>query len=130
MCLLFTGFALMTAWPLLHPEAIPPPTALRIASFVYVAVAVLSIGIQFWFRRRIISEFEFNGRSLRFRTLGISSMETRDVSEIASIRDWRGRSGMLGYRLVFRDGRKAYLERAVPNATAVAGRLRSLITEQ
>ena len=129
MCLLFTAFAFMTAWPVLRAKASRAPTALWVAGFVYLAVAVLSIGLQLWFRRRIISEFEFEGRSLRFRTLGISSTEVRDVSEIARVRDWRGRNGMIGYRLAFRDGRKVYLERAVPNATAFADRLRSLITE-
>jgi hypothetical protein len=53
-------------------------------------------------------------------------MQTRDVSQVARIRDWRGRNGLLGYRLVFRDDRKAYLERAVPNAMALADQLRSM----
>ena len=57
-------------------------------------------------------------------------MQTRDVTEIASIRDWRGRSGTLGYRLVFRDGRKAYLENCVSNAMALADQLRSLLAGQ
>lgn len=93
MCLLFAGFALLAARPLLRPEANGPQRGLLIASSVYLAVALLSIGMQLWFHRRIISEFHFDGRSLRFRTLGISSMETREVSEIVGIRDWRGRSG-------------------------------------
>ena len=129
MCLLFAGFAFLAARPLLRPEANGPQRGLLIASSVYLAVALLSIGVQIWFHRRIISEFHFDGRSLRFRTLGISSMETRDVSEIARIRDWRGRSGALGYRLFFRDGGKAYLEYSVSNAIAVVEQQRSHLPE-
>ena len=58
---------------------------------LFGALAIVSIGMQIWYLRRLISEFTFDGRALQFRTLGASVTQTRDVSQIADVQDWRGR---------------------------------------
>lgn len=124
MCLLFVAFGFLTARPLFRTVPAVPGKTLLIASVLYLAAAAVGIGMQLWFQRRIISEFLFDGRSFRYRTLGVSTFETRALSEIAAIRDWRGRSQPIGYKLLFRDGRKAYLQYCVSNSKVVAEQLR------
>lgn len=123
MCLLFASVGFLSARPLLA-AATAPRHGILIAILLFVAMAALSIGMQIWFHRRIISEFAFDGRSFQFRTLGLSRRQTRELSEIAEVRDWRGRGGQFGYRLAFRDGAKAYLEYSVSNSMTVAEQLR------
>jgi hypothetical protein len=123
MCALFAGFGLFGGRFLLR-SADWQFTGLLVSSLVFIAIAVLSIGLQVWFWRRIVSEFTYDGRALRFRTLGNAEMQTRDLSEIADLNVWRGRGGPLGYRLHFRDGGKIYLQYAVSNCVAVAEHLR------
>jgi hypothetical protein len=125
MCLLFGGFGLLTLQPLFQSPHLGK--RLLIGSAVYAALAALGMATLLWFRRRIISEFMFDGHSLRFRTLGISRIAVRDLSEVAAVGGWRGRSGDLGYRLIFRDGAKVYLEYSVSNSRAVAEQLQSHI---
>jgi len=76
----------------------------------------------FW--RRLVREFSYDGRVLRFAMLGIPEMQTRHLAEIAEVGEWRGRGGPLGYRLKFRDGAKFYLQNGVSNARAVAEQIR------
>jgi hypothetical protein len=70
----------------------------------------------------MVCEFDFDGSTLRFRTLGIR--QTRPLADVAQVKDWRGRGGPIGYRLVFRDGAKVYLEYSVANSIALADQLR------
>src|SRR5260370_12494287 len=120
MCLLFGGFGLFTGRFLLRAGDVGPTRGLVVSSLVFVAIAVFGIGMQVWFRRRIVNEFSYDGRALRFRTLGTAEMQTRDVSEIVDLGEWRGRGGPLGYRLRFRDGGKGYLQFGVSNSTVAA----------
>ena len=110
---------------LLLPVAITPSRkGILIASLLWLTMATVSIGLQLWFHRRVISEFTFDGRLFQFRTLGRSRQQTRELSEIVEVRDWRGRGGPQGYRLVFRDGARAYLEYSISSSMAVAEQLR------
>ncbi len=120
MCILFAGFGFLST-----RQTVP-----RIAGFLFVTMAAASIAMQLWFHRRIISEFAFDGRSFQFRTLGRSAPQTRELSEIAEVRDWRGRGGPFGYRLIFRDGARAYLEYSISNSRIVAEQMRLYTGEQ
>jgi hypothetical protein len=89
---------------------------------VLVALGLILSG--FWFWRRLITEFSYDGRTLRLSTLGIPEVQTRHLSEIAEVSEWRGRGGQLGYRLRFRDGAKFYLQNGVSSAAVVAEQIR------
>ena len=90
----------------------------------FTFLAAFAVGMQRWYDRRMIAQFSFDGSVLRFTTLGNEDTQARDLSEIAQVRQWRGRGGPLGYRLDFRDGAKAYLDYSVSNATALGEQLR------
>ena len=120
ICLLFAGFALMNARFLLPLTRTGNYRPVFVSSLVIAGVASFGVGAQLWYRRRMIDEFSFDGRALRFRTLGIPEMETRDISEITQLREWRGRGTPLGYRLTLRGGRKVYLEYSVSMSTRLA----------
>lgn len=124
MCLLFGGFGLLNGRFLLLARQAGPAKGLVLSSLVFITIAGFGVGMQVWFWRRIIREFSYDGRALRFRTLGTTEMKTRDLREIADVREWRGRGGQLGYRLVFRDGQKIYLQYGVPNSVAAAEQIR------
>ena len=102
---------------LLQGGRVPVKGALG-STVALLAVGALAVGVQLWFRRRIITEFTYDESALRFRTLGIGEMQVRDVKDIAGLSEWRGRGGILGYRLHFRDGAKAYLQSSVSNSRA------------
>jgi hypothetical protein len=118
MCLLFAGLLAYDADVLLQGGRVPTKGVAGSAAAI-LTVAVLGIGIQLWFRRRIITEFAYDENALRFRTLGIAEMQIRHVSEISDFSEWRGRGGILGYRLHFRDGARVYLQFSVTNSKAV-----------
>ena len=123
VCFLLAGIGVLAVRLLFQPAH--RSEGLLIATLLYLAVAALGIATQVWFQRRIIGEFHFDSASFRFRALASSTTETRALSEIADVREWRGRGRALGYMLVFRDGGKAYLQHCVSNAPAVAEQLRS-----
>ena len=89
-----------------------------------IVVGLGFIGGGFWFWKRLIKEFNYDGRTLTFNTLASSETQVRDVSDIEQVREWTGRGGLLGYRIKFRDGAKFYLHNGVSNAAALAERLR------
>jgi hypothetical protein len=124
MCLLLGGFALLSGHFLLSDGEARPAKGLLGSSLVFVAVACFGLGMLVWFRRRIVNVFSYDGCALRFSTLGRAEMQTRDLSEIADLREWRGRGGPLGFRLCFRDGQKVYLQYGVVNAAAAAEQMR------
>ena len=82
------------------------------------------LGSGFWFWKRLIKEFNYDGRTLTFSTLASSETQVRDVSAIEEVGEWTGRGGSLGYCIKFRDGAKLYLQNGVSNAAALAERLR------
>ncbi len=90
-----------------------------------IALGLGLIASGFWFWKRLIKEFNYDGRAFTFNTLASSEMQVRHVSDIEEVGEWRGRGGPLGYRIKFRDGAKLYLHNGVSNAGALAERLRS-----
>lgn len=124
MCLLFAGLALVSSRMIVPgpPYRGPAP---RVVGLVFLAFTITAIGGQVWFRRRILSEFTYDGYTQQFRTLGVAETQIRPLSEIAEIRPWRGRSGPLGLVLLFKDRQKVYLEYSVRNAAALGMQIES-----
>ena len=125
MSVLFVGLALIGARMFfLAPHDVPSKAPL-VFSTVFVLFAVFAIASQIRFQRSLITEFRYDGSTIQFQTLGIQEAQMRPVSDIAAIRDWRGKGGPLGYRLVLQDGRKLYLEFSVSNSVAFVNQLRA-----
>lgn len=127
MCLAFAVLAAIGLHGIFHYRQAQAPREYFLFSAVFSAFAGFAIGAQIWFRRRIVSEISLDGSALRFQTLGVPQPETRHLSELKSLREWRGRNGWIGYRLRFRDGRKLYLEHAVTNSAAIASEIRATL---
>jgi hypothetical protein len=123
MCVLFAGLGLISARVLFTAGA-PPNKAPIIVSLLFMAFTTAAIAGQFWFLRRLVCEFAYDGLTLQFRTLGIPQTQIRPLADLAQVNEWRGRGGPLGYRLVFHDGGKVYLEYSVANSIALANQLR------
>jgi hypothetical protein len=121
MCLLLGGVGLVNGLSLLRAGSVRPAKGLL---FISVAWAGFAIGTQLWFQRRIVCGFDYDGHRLQFRTLGIPRMQVRPLDDIAKVEEWRGRGVPIGYRLVFRDGRKVYLMYSVANSIPLANQLR------
>jgi hypothetical protein len=73
----------------------------------------------------MISEFQYDGSMLQFRTIGIAEPQMRPLGDIADIRGWLGKGGPLGYRLLFQDRQKLYLEFSVSNSITLVNQLRA-----
>ena len=82
------------------------------------------IGGVLWFWKRLIKEFNYDGRTLTFNTLASPEMQVRDLSAIEEVDEWTGRGGPLGFCVKLRDGAKLYLHNGVSNAAALAERIR------
>ena len=95
------------------------------ATICLIALGLSLIGGVRWFWKRLIKEFNYDGRTLMFNTLASPEMQVRDLSAIEEVGEWTGRGGLLGFCIKFRDGGKFYLQYGVPNAAALAERLRS-----
>lgn len=109
---------------LLMPSHQPPVSpAMRVVALLFILLAIGVIAMQVWFRRRIIREFQYDGTTLRYRTLSLTELHSRFPSQLTAIREWTGRGGLMGYQLIFRDAPKAYLEDDTPNASALIDRL-------
>jgi hypothetical protein len=123
MCVLFTALGLFNIRLLLHAWESGSPRSVLLFTFLFIAFACVAIGGQVSFRRRIVKEFTYDGYTLRFSTLGTAMQQTRAVSEIATLREWKGRGGPLGFRIAFRDGKKIYLQYGIPNAAAAVAQI-------
>ncbi len=89
---------------------------------IVVGLGFIASGCWFW--KRLIKEFNYDGRTFTFNTLASSETQVRDVSSIEEVGEWMGRGGPLGYCIKFRDGAKLYLQNGVLNAAPLAERLR------
>jgi hypothetical protein len=125
MCLLFAGFAWFNLRFLSSAQTAQARKGVYFMTAWMIAIAALCIAMSVWFWKRIVTEFSYDGSALRLRTLGRAEMQTRDVSEIQEVGEWRGRGGPQGYKLKFRDRQKVYLHYSVSNAAAAAERIRS-----
>lgn len=120
MCVLFAGLGFIGVRVLFAAREQPP----RIVSLLFMAFAVTAISGTMWFQRRMICGFDYDGGTLRFRTLGVPQTQVRPFSDIQQVKDWRGRGGPIGYILVFHNAGKLYLEYSVSNSIALAEQLR------
>src|SRR5579864_1687227 len=93
MCLLFSGLGLLNLHLMIAEAHAGPDKARLFVSFLFVLFAGVAIKYQFFFLRTVISEFQYDGSTLQFRTLGTQEPQFLPLSDIASIRDWRGRGG-------------------------------------
>jgi hypothetical protein len=125
MFLVFGGMGFMNVRLMIAGMHAGPNRAILFFSVLFVFFVVAAVTSQVWFHRRIISEFRYDGSSLQFRTIGTQEPQMRPLADIASIREWRGRGGPLGYLLQFQDKSKLYLEFSVSNSIALANRLRT-----
>ena len=104
----------------------PTAASRELAPFAFLPFAgIVAIATEIWCSRGTVEEFSCDERTFRFRTRWKAHAEVRELSVIAAIHEQRGRSGPTGYRLVFRDGAKAYMPYRLPNARALAEWLRS-----
>ena len=94
------------------------------ATIFLIVLGLSLIGGVLWFWKRLLKEFNYDGRTFRFNTLASPEMQARDLSAIEEVEDWTGRGGPLGFCIKFRDGAKLYLQYGVPNAAALAERIR------
>jgi hypothetical protein len=95
---------------------------LAIAWMIVLGLGFIGSGFLFW--KKLIKEFNYDGRTFTFNTLANSESQVRDVSAIEEVGEWTGRGGPLGYWIKFRDGEKVYLQNGVSNGRALAERLR------
>ena len=94
------------------------------ATICLIVLGLSLIGGILWFWKKLIKEFTYDGRTLTFNTLATPEMQVRDLSSIKEVAEWTGRGGPLGSYIKFHDGAKLYVSNAVPNAAALADRIR------
>lgn len=87
------------------------------------AFQLLFAGSQFRRNSQTIVEFECDDNSIQFRKLGDTHKETRPLYHIVKIYKWRGLGQPVGYRLLFCDGAKAFVNYSLSNAKALEDRL-------
>lgn len=113
-------------WWGFHSAPSPQPQGRNAWAIILLLVLGLGlIGSGYWFWKSLIKEFNYDGRTFTFSTLAGPETQTRDLSVIEEVREWTGRGGRQGYCIKCRDGAKLYLQNGVPNAAALAQRLRS-----
>ena len=116
-------FGALISWGF-HSAPSRQPQGRNVWAIAWMIVLGLSfIGGGFWFWKRLIKEFHYDGRTLTFNTLASSETQVRDLSAIEEVSEWTGRGGPLGYCVKFRDGAKLYLQNGVSNAAVLAERL-------
>src|SRR5579864_1675829 len=93
------------------------------ATICLIVLGLSLIGGVLWFWKRLIKEFNYDGRTFTFNTLASPEMQVRDLSAIQEVGEWTGRGGPLGFCIEFRDGAKLYLNYGVSNAAALAERI-------
>jgi hypothetical protein len=125
MFLVFGGMAFMDVRLMIAGVHAGPDRAIIFFSVLFVLFLATAVLSQVWFHRRIITEFRYDGSTLQFRTIGFQEPQFRPISDIASIREWKGRGGPLGCLLRLQDKQKLYLEFSVSNSIALADRLKA-----
>jgi hypothetical protein len=121
MCLWFAGLAFIAVRTDFGAASFK--SRLFITVF-FLGMAALVTGGLLRFHRRSIVDFDYDGSTLQYRTLGSEEPQVRSISDLKSIKEMRGRGGPFGYCLRFQDGQKVYLEFAVTNSFELATMLR------
>ena len=91
-------------------RSMPAPVILMMLAVL--AGAVISLVLT---RRRLITKFDYDGSTLYFQTLSRPEPQTRQMIELHKVTEWRGRGGLFGYILVFRDGQKLNVDLTMAN---------------
>ena len=97
LCILFAGLGLISPRVMFQSERRAAPV---LVSLLMTAIALAAINAQFWFRRRILREFSYDGFGPQYRTLGEPRMQSVPLSQLVKVEPWRGRGGQMGYRIV------------------------------
>ena len=112
-------------WWGFHSDPSHHPQVRNVWAVTFMIVLGLGLmGSAFSFWKRLIKEFNYDGRTLTFNTLANSDMQVQHISDIEEVGEWRGRGGPLGYCIKCRDGAKIFLQNGVSNAAALAEGLR------
>ncbi len=113
-------FSALTMWPLVSRiHSIPLPILL-----LYGAISAMAIASYLQVRNRVITQFDYDGSTLYYRTAGHPETRTLPMVDLHKIKDWRTKGGTLGFILVFRDGQKLNVDFALANSDALIARLR------
>lgn len=125
VCLAFFALVAWASGPLWHGSRL----ALMPMIIIFLLLTVWATATVLWFERRVIGECEYDGRTIRFQTIGQPAEQAHALEELSEIGEWLGQQGrgslgqMLGYRLSFRDGRQVLLSVGVARAKELARRL-------
>lgn len=124
MCLIMMALLLLGGRLLLPVAGLQTGAALIAGAILFEVFAAIVLVLQIRDYCRIIRRFEYDGRALRFWTLGSSHEQVREVCHVARVHQGRGSASGIGYAIVFRDGKKLYLDSGIPNGWMLADRLR------
>ena len=125
-CLLFAGLCVLagTLFVAGLTGAGETPTAFVVVSVPFAAFAVWAIVSLIRGLKTQVTEFSYDGRQLRFRTIADTGEQVRELPDIAEVREGRSGRGSTCYVLAFRDGKKVYLDYSLQNVAILAARLR------
>ncbi len=74
-------------------------------------------------RRRVITQFDYDGATLRYQTVDNPRGASRAMDQLHKLDEWRNRAGRIGYILVFRDGAKLTLSLQIDQAQELIAKL-------
>jgi hypothetical protein len=127
MCLWFAGLCALAGAVLvagLTGVAFDPVVCV-LCSVPFGAFAVWALVSLLRGLKTLVREFSYDGRLLRFRTIGQTREQVRALSELAEVREGQASRGQaIGYCLAFRDGQKVYLDYWLQNAPVLVEQLR------
>jgi hypothetical protein len=99
-----------------------------------LALSAVLIGLPLWLWRRTppgIHRFEYDGSRLAYTVDAGGLAQSRPVGDIATVCEWRSRRrGLLGYRIIFRDGGSVILSRQVKNADELSAALKRSVRDR
>ena len=124
MCLMFLALALLAGRFLVPIHDFPASSVLVAAAILFEIFVAGGIYLQIRNYCRIIRQFSYDGRSLKYGTLGSSQEQLRDVKQIIDVRQGRMGAPSIGFSVVFSDNKKVYLDYSMPHAREAAERLR------
>ena len=125
MTLLFAGLGWLNLRSFFGVQNIQARNGIILVTVWLIIIVLAGFGMLTWYWRRLIREFSYDRGTLQLSTLGRPDTVTRSLLEIVEVSEWRGRGGILGYRIKLRGGAKFFLQNGVSNATVLAEQIRS-----